>query len=246
MKTLVTGAAGYLGRGLIVPFEGKHELRLMDVVDVESPHEALVGSVADLDTCREAVKGCEALVIAHMASRGNNAYDTPTIPFDVNVKGTANLLFAAVEAGINKAVLISSIGAVSHHQKQGTFLTGDLPLRGGGNMYPITKICQEVIAEQYHLAYGMGIAVLRPAYITDADTCKDKYGREAHECNWQFIDRRDIGLAARLALELDDLGYEIFYTLGTPMAKDHADMAPIYERLGWQPQHPFVDKLKVT
>ncbi len=245
MKTLVTGAAGYLGRGLIVPFEGAHELRLMDVVDFESPHEVLVGSVADLDTCREAVKGCDAVVIAHMASRGNNAYATPEIPFDVNVKGTANLFFAAVEAGIRKVALISSIGAVSHHQKQGTFLTADLPLHGGG-IYGLTKICQEVIARQMHLEHGVAVAVLRPAYITDADTCKDKYGREAHECNWQFIDRRDIGLAARLALELPDLGYEIFYTLGTPMAADHADMTAIYERLGWKPEHPFVDKLKAT
>ena len=29
-----------------------------------------------------------------------------------------------------------------------------------------------------------------------------------------YIDRRDIGKAARLALELPDLGYEVFYVLG--------------------------------
>ncbi|NLF29911.1 MAG: NAD(P)-dependent oxidoreductase [Planctomycetes bacterium] len=246
MKTLVTGAGGYLGRGLIVPFEGRHDLRLMDVVPFESPHEVLVGSVADLETCRKAVAGCDAMVIAHMASRQAGSYDTPVAPFDVNVKGTANLFFAAVEAGIRKVVLISSIGAVGYHQRKGTFLTIDLPPRSGGDQYSLTKICQEVIAREYHDNHGVAVAVLRPAYITDADSCKDKYGKEAHECNWQFIDRRDIGLAARLALELPDLGYEIFYTLGTPMAKERAEMAPIYERLGWKPQHPFVDKLKAT
>ena len=31
MKVLVTGAAGFLGRGLVLPFEGVHDLRLMDV-----------------------------------------------------------------------------------------------------------------------------------------------------------------------------------------------------------------------
>jgi len=243
MKILVTGAAGYLGRGLIVPFEGEHDLRLMDVVEFESPHEVMVASVADLDDCRKAVDGIDAIVIAHMASRQAGSYDTPVAPFDVNVKGTANLLFAAVEQGVRKAVLISSSGVVAHHQKAKTFLTLDMPLRGAG-MYPLTKICQEVIAEQFHLEYGIGVAALRPAYITDEDSCKDKYGREASECNWQFIDRRDIGLAAKLALELDDLGFERFYVLGTPMAKDHAEMGPTYERLGWEPQHPFVGKLK--
>ncbi len=245
MKTLITGAAGYLGRGLILPFEGKHDLRLMDVVEFESPHEVFVGSVADLDDCRKMLDGVDAMVIAHMASRQAGSYDTPIAPFDVNVKGTANLLFAAVERGIKNVALISSIGVVAAHQAAGTFLTLDMPMQGPG-MYGITKICQEVIAEQFHLEHGIGVAALRPAYITDADSCKDKYGREANECNWQFIDRRDIGEAARLAIELPDLGFEKFYVLGTPMAKDHADMTPTYERLGWTPQHPFVDKLKAT
>jgi hypothetical protein len=40
------------------------------------------------------VKGCQAVVIAHMASRQAGSYQTPTVPFDANVKGTANLFFA--------------------------------------------------------------------------------------------------------------------------------------------------------
>lgn len=243
MKVLVTGAAGYLGRGMIEPFEGEHDLRLMDVVDFDSPHEKVIGSVADLDVCRRAVEGVDAIVVAHMAPRADGTYDTPPAPFDVNVKGTANLFFAAAERGIKKAVVISSLGVVASYVKEDKFLTLDLPVRGA-HMYTLTKICQEVIGEQYHHEFGMGVAVLRPSYIHDEDSRKDKYGREADECNWHFIDRRDIGLASKLALELDDLGFEVFYVLGTPMAKDHAEMTPTYERLGWVPQHPFVNKLK--
>ena len=243
MKTVITGAAGYLGQGLILAFEGKHALRLMDLVEFDSSHEVFVGNVTDLDDCRRMLDGVDAMVIAHMASSQAGSYDTPNAPFDVNVKGTANLLLAAVERGIKKVVLISSIAVVAAHQKTGTFHTLDLPMQSPG-MYGITKICQEVIAEQFHLEHGIGVAALRPGYITDADSCKDKYGREAHECNWEFVDRRDVGEAARLAIELPDLGFEKFYILGTPMAKEHAEMTPSYERLGWTPQHPFIDKLK--
>lgn len=243
MKILITGAAGYLGRGLILPFEGKHDLRLMDVVEFDSPHEVFVGSVTDLDDCRRMLNGIDAMIIAHMASRQAGSYNTPDAPFDVNVKGTANLLFAAVERGIKNVVLISSIAVLAAHQKTGTFHTLDLPFEGPG-MYGISKICQEVVAEQFHLEHGIGVAALRAGYITDADSCKDKYGREAHECNWEFIDRRDIGEAARLAIELPDLGFEKFFILGTPMAKEFAEMAPSFERLGWKPKYPFVDKLK--
>jgi len=238
MRVLVTGAAGFLGRGMVLPFEGAHGLRLMDVVDFESPHETMIGSVADLDDARRAVEGVDGIVIAHMASRQAGSYETPVAPFDVNVKGTANLLFAAVEFGVKRVALISSIGVVLESQRAGEFLTDETPMVNC-EMYGLTKICQEVIARQYHLAHGIGVAALRPAYITDADDLTDKYGRTKETVNWQFIDRRDIGLAAKLALELDDLGFEVFYVLGPPEADEHADVARTRERLGWTPQHNF-------
>ena len=48
MKILMTGAAGFLGRGMVEALAPKHTLRLMDVVPVESPHECVVGDVCDL------------------------------------------------------------------------------------------------------------------------------------------------------------------------------------------------------
>lgn len=238
MKILITGAAGYLGQGLIVPFQGKYDLRLMDVVDFQTPHEQVIGSVADLDTVLRAAEGMDGVVIAHMASRQAGAYETPVAPYDANVKGTANLFFAAVRHNIQRVALISSIGVVHYYQQRGDFLTADLPLRGDG-IYSHTKICQEVIAQQYHLEFGIGVAAIRPAYITDMDTCRDKYGKENKECNWQFVDRRDIGEIARRALLLPDLGYEIFWALSTPMAGKHADMEYTYKRLDWKPQYDF-------
>jgi len=53
------------------------------------------------------------------------------------------------------------------------------------------------------------------------------------------VDRRDIGEAARLALELDGLGFEVFYVLGTPEALERADVAYTRDRLGWRPTHDF-------
>jgi nucleoside-diphosphate-sugar epimerase len=67
MKVLVTGAGGYLGQGLVLPFEGHVDLRLMDVVDFTTSHEKIVSSVADLDAVQRAVEGVYGIVIAHMA-----------------------------------------------------------------------------------------------------------------------------------------------------------------------------------
>lgn len=240
MKVLVTGAAGFLGRGLIVPFEGVHTLRLMDVTGFEpSEHECLVGSVADLETCRRAVEGADAIVIAHMASRQAGAYETPEVPFDVNVRGTANLFFAAAEQGIRRVVLVSSTGVVGCHEREAKrFLDRDLPMRSRG-IYGLTKICQETIAEQYHRTEGFEVACLRVGYIVDGDLCQDKYGKPFSERNWQLSDRRDIGSAALAAVELPDLAWETFYVMSTDESMARCDTRYTRERLGWMPKHTF-------
>jgi nucleoside-diphosphate-sugar epimerase len=238
VKVLVTGAAGFLGRGLVIPFQGKSDLRLMDVADWDTPHEKVLGSVADLDTVLRAVEGVDALVIAHMAPQGKASYSTPTLPYDVNVKGTANLFFAAAKHGVKRVALVSSGGAVDPYYVGGGFLTRDLPFKAKG-LYRQTKVLQEMIAQLHHYEFGMGVAVLRPGYIADMDLRQDKYGRLLETANWQFVDRRDIGEIARRAILLPDLGCEIFWTLSTPMGAKHADMEYVYQRLDWKPRYDF-------
>ena len=82
-------------------------------------------------------------------------------------------------------------------------------------------------------------AMLRPSYITDANTLVDKYGRQKPSVNWQFIDRRDIGDAVDCALRLPDLGCEAFYVIGHRDAPRHADVEHTKRRLGWSPAHDF-------
>ncbi len=239
MKTLITGAGGFLGRGMVEAFDGRHDLRLMDVVDFDTPHEKLVADVADLDACRAAVDGCDAAVIAHMASRQAGAYDRgPGLPFDANVKGTANLFFAGMEAGIRRFVLISSESVIKGHPPRRTV---DLPYRGE-TLYGLTKVCQEVIAEQLQREHGLEVAALRVGYILSAEDREhvvDKYGKHIRERNAPCTDRRDIGEAARLAAELEGLTYEVFYVMGAPEADTVYEMAPTFDRLGWRPRHDF-------
>jgi len=241
MKVLVTGAAGHLGRGIVVPFEEHgYALRLMDVTPMQSTHEVITGDVADLNSVRDAVGGVDAVVIAHMAPTRPNAYDTPTVPFDANVKGTANLFFAAAEAGIERVVLVSSTAAITGHDLD-RYPHDLLPktLTGEKGLYALTKGLQEVIAEHFHRQHGIRVAVLRPAYIIDADTMTDKAGRTIPHYMDHLVDRRDIGEAARLALECPDLGYEAFNLMGTVEALEKWDVRYTCERLGWKPKYDF-------
>lgn len=238
MKILVTGAAGFLGRKLIIPFEEHgYELRLMDIREFDSPHEVIVGDVADLATVRKAVDGVDGIVIAHMAPRSPNAYATTELSLDINVKGTAHLFFAASEAGIKRLVVMSSTGAILGHDVD--VWTHDLPPKSRG-IYGLTKACQELIAEQFARQFDMQVAALRLGYLLDADLNEDKYGRKVSELNPPHIDLRDIGEVARLCLECPDLGYyEVFHVMGTELSLDEWDTRHTRERLGWQPKYDF-------
>lgn len=243
MKVLVTGAGGFLGRGLVIPFEAhNYTLRLMDVVPFTSPkHEVVVGDVSKYADVEKAMQGMEGVVIAHMAPRGDNDinYQTPAMPFDINVKGTANLFHAAVKCGVKRVVVISSTGATMCNTATPTKAQDHTwPLRSKG-YYGLSKVIQEVIAEQFSRTENMAVACLRVGYILDGQANVDKYGRQIREINFQDTDRRDIGEVARLCLECPDLKYEAFVVMSTAESMDRADVRYTAERLHWKPQYDF-------
>jgi len=235
---LVTGAAGYLGRGMVPVLAEAYGLRLMDLAGFDpGGHEQVVGDVADLAAVRAAVNGVEALVIAHMASRQAGSYDTPVASFDVNVKGTANLFFAAAEAGIRRVVLVSS-GGVTYGHEDRTWFAHDTPPKAK-DLYGLTKVCQEVVAEHYHRVHGIAVAVLRIGALLSEDTMVDKYGNREERAGDNYVDPRDVGEVARLCLGLPGLSFESLFVMGVPAAAAKYDTAWTERRLGWTPKHRY-------
>ena len=239
VKILVTGAGGYLGQGMLENLSAKHTLRLLDRQPFATSHELQIGDLADLDVARRAVAGVDAVLIAHMASRQAGAYDTPPTAFDANVKGTANLFFAGVEQGIRRFCVISSTGVLAGYpQEKPVFRTRDT-FPKGNDLYTLTKACQELIAEQFQRVHQLSVSVLRIGWVMDADTLIDKYGKRMTSYHVGLTDRRDIGEAARLALERDDTAYEVFYVESTPESAERCDIAYTRQRLGWAPKYDF-------
>jgi len=243
MNILITGAAGYLARGLIVPFERtEYSLRLMDVIPITSRHETLIADVADLDAVRGAVKGMDAIIIAHMAPRNPDSYLAPTLPFDINVKGAANLFHAAVENNVKRLVLISSTGAPIAHGKSeyGQDVPHTAPPKSRG-MYGLTKALQEIIAEQYSREHHLAVAALRVGWIMDQDSLVNKYGTRVTKYSPMLTDRRDIGEVARLCLHHPTLTYEVFNVMSTPESMTASDVQHTCDFLRWTSKYPFTN-----
>jgi len=117
MATLVTGATGFLGSHITRKLvERGDKVRILlrktsntiniDGLDVERVY----GDVTDIRSVREAMDGCDTLYhAAGLVSFKQADYNKME---EVNVKGTNNVLTAAMEAGVKKAVYTSSVAAI--------------------------------------------------------------------------------------------------------------------------------------
>ncbi len=239
-RILVTGAHGFLGRHLVKVLQSDFTVIGFDVQGNGNSENFICGSVTDPAAVRRALQGVDGVVMAHMAPNLPGVYDTPELPFEVNVKGTAHVLQAAAELGVRRHVVISSVSVVDGARRAGTFLSRDLP-PSPVKMYGLTMVLQEAMARYYHERHGLEIALLRPAYVILGDSLEDKYGVRRPTVNWQAIDPRDIGRAAAAALSLDALECEVFYVMAGPDAPNHADVPHTAERLHWEPRFRFLE-----
>lgn len=247
MKLLLTGAGGYTGRGLaMILKENGHWVRGCDVNPaMEHVDEAVTGDIADLDTCRRLLTGVEAMVLCHMAPNPRG-YDTPPLAIDVNIKGTANLYHAAMEAKLARVIMVSSIGVL--RDGKGDAIPGDGPYSFGVSedmkerkysmgFYSFSKVLQECVARWYWEAHRIPSALLRPSWVVyDDPGHMTKYGKPVPQYYPSLIDPRDIGTAAVKALALPDLALEAF-NIGQDGAQ--FDLTAAHNRLGWQPRYLF-------
>ena len=161
MRWAITGGAGFLGlhlaRRLLADGNAVRTLDLAPLDDeaLEREVEELRGDVRDPSATARLVGGADVLVHAAAALPIQNSRDGIR---SVNVEGTAVTLAAALEAGVGRAVLISSTavyGVPKHHP-----LREDAPLVGVGD-YGESKIEAERVARRAGRR-GLGVVVVRP------------------------------------------------------------------------------------
>ena len=126
---LITGATGYIGRHLVARLVAQGERPRCLVRDTKRAAtilpadkvELVRGDTVDSATLQEAVRGIDTIVHAafitadHKESTGNHYEDT-------NVRGTANLIQAAKDAGVKRIIEISGLG--TKEDKPGSYMQG--------------------------------------------------------------------------------------------------------------------------
>ena len=117
MKVLVTGATGFIGgnlarelwrrgddvRALVRPGSNRMTIEGTGIVPVE-------GDILDRGSVDRAVQGCEA--VFHVAGAYTFWSRHPAMVSRTNVEGTVNVLTAARQAGVSRAVYTSTVSTV--------------------------------------------------------------------------------------------------------------------------------------
>ncbi|MBS1250832.1 MAG: UDP-N-acetylglucosamine 4-epimerase [Chloroflexi bacterium] len=167
-RCLVTGGAGFIGSTLVRALLTRGDsVRVLDnfstgkrenLASIAPEIEVLEGDIREFDHVKEAVRGVD--YVFHLAAFISVALsmEKPHTCLDTNVQGTLNVLAAAQEAGVKRAILSSSAAVYGDNEQ--------MPLTEKSQLtslspYAASKQVNETYANLYTRAFGLNVVALR-------------------------------------------------------------------------------------
>lgn len=171
-SVLITGGCGFIGANLVTMLlERDYRVRVLDNLSVGRKEnipchvahpvcgvDLVIGDVRDENLVSESVDGID--VVVHLAAHTNvvESVKHPQLDFDINVKGTFNLLEKSVETGrVNKFIFASSNAAVGEQNPPITENAIPAPL----SPYGASKLSCEAFCSAFSGSYELQTISLR-------------------------------------------------------------------------------------
>lgn len=160
----VTGGTGFLGRNLLpMLVESGYQVRAVSREPESYPWlqnlnvDIIRANVTDRQTIFEAIQGCRYVVHAagkfRFWGRREKFHQT-------NVSGSRNVMEAALAAGVEKFIHISTVVVIGHPTADGEI--DETHPAHPADAYQESKLAAENLAMSYYHDHGLPIVVLRP------------------------------------------------------------------------------------
>ena len=190
---MVTGGAGYIGSHTA---KALHERGYTPIAfdDLSSGHRQAVrwgplvtGDIRDKAALRAAFKTHEVTAVIHFAGliEVGRSVSRPDLFWDVNVGGTALLLSAMQEAGVNRIVFSSSAAVYGQTARGALESIPETADKAPTSPYGDTKLACEWMLQAQCRAYGLTAVALR--YFNAAGADASGLIGEAHEPETHLI-----------------------------------------------------------
>ncbi len=171
-RILLTGGAGFIGSNLLKSLINRTDVKLVRVYDdfstgfrqnvepfIDHPSFELVeADIRDYDTLKKAMQGITH--ISHQAALGSvpRSIENPLRTNSINIDGTLNVFYAAVEMNISRVVFAASSSTYGDHEglpKQENHIGKPL------SPYAVTKYVNELYADVFSRSYDFEYIGLR-------------------------------------------------------------------------------------
>lgn len=172
MKTLVTGADGFIGSHLVEALtEQGHEVRALcqynsfnnwgwlESIKCLSEVEVICGDVRDPFYCKTACVGIEQVFNLAALIAIPYSYTAPSSYVDTNIQGALNICQAALESGVSRVFQTST--SEVYGTAQYVPIDEKHPLQPQ-SPYSASKIGADNIALSYYNAFELPVTVVRP------------------------------------------------------------------------------------
>lgn len=166
MRSLVTGATGFIGSALVRELLArKQSVRCLVRKSSDTSNlkglkvQYAYGDVTDIDSVRKAIKGCDQ--VYHLAAVYAIWLPDFNYMYQVNVNGTQKVLHACMEAGVKKVVYCSSTAALGAHGKDPADETAEFNMHTTRDHYFISKYEAEQLAIGF-AAKGLPLVIVNP------------------------------------------------------------------------------------
>jgi nucleoside-diphosphate-sugar epimerase len=258
---LITGGAGFLGINLVrYLLERGHKVVTLDFAEFDYPERdqitAIRGDIRDRATVNKAMQGVD--IVVHTAAA--LPLYTPDDIYTTDVDGTRNVMQAAFDNKVKRAIHISSTavyGIPDHHP-----LVEDDKLDGVGP-YGKAKIMAEEVCFEFRKK-GFCVPVIRPksfigperlgVFALFYDWAKDGHGFPMignGKNRYQFLDVEDLCQAIYLCATLDENIVNDTFNIGakefTTMKEDYQavlDVAGFGKKIKTFPAAPMIWTLR--